>query len=53
MVMILYSPDKDNKEKIRDIKMIVRKNRWGALGEIEMRFDGEFGRFTEIDNNNF
>lgn len=53
MVMILYAPDKDNKEKIRDIKMVIRKNRWGALGEIEMKFDGEFGRFTEIDNNNF
>jgi len=50
MVMILYSPDKDNKEKIRDVKMIIRKNRWGALGETEMTFDGEFGRFNEINN---
>jgi replicative DNA helicase len=51
MVMILYSPDKDAKDNIRDIKMVIRKNRWGALGETEMTFDGEFGRFTE--NNNF
>jgi len=50
MVMILYTPDKDSKEKVRDIKMMIRKNRWGALGETQMSFDGEFGRFIENDN---
>lgn len=33
-------------------KLIVAKNRHGKTGEISIRFDGEFGRFTE-NNNNF
>lgn len=31
---------------------IVAKNRDGRCGEAKLHFDGEFGRFTEINNNN-
>tara|TARA_R110000868_G_scaffold17344_1_gene76378 strand:- start:42557 stop:43861 length:1305 start_codon:yes stop_codon:yes gene_type:complete len=33
-------------------KLIVAKNRHGMTGEVSLKFEGEFGRFAE-DNNNF
>ena len=32
-------------------KLIVAKNRHGRTGEIPIHFEGEFGRFNELNNN--
>jgi replicative DNA helicase len=34
-------------------KLIVAKNRHGKTGEISIRFEGDFGRFTQNENTNF
>jgi len=45
VVMALFC--ENPKQKIKDVDVIINKNRWGRMGEFTLSFDGEFGRFIE------
>lgn len=51
MVIALHTAKME--EQLRRVKTKVLKNRWGSLGEFDLNFQSEFGRFSDlIDNNN-
>lgn len=46
VVAFLYRPDEDNRELV---KLSIRKNREGSLGDISYYFDGKYMYFKETD----
>lgn len=47
VVAFLYRPDDDNRELV---KLSIRKNREGQLGDITYYFDGQYMLFKEVDD---
>ena len=50
-VGMMWAKDEDQQNQSnKSLGFAVVKNRNGSMGEISMNYDGEFGRFTEVNN---
>lgn len=49
-VFAMWADEEQPKDAIKKLRIEVLKNRDGLSGGLDVEFDGEFGRFTEINN---